>query len=607
MNECRIEITPTDGFLNLRVTAPGLPEAGKNVKRPLPIVAADALDELRGGVPTPAVVLDVTQKLSEWLGAADLDLPLILGLHSPDEKRFRLVYSVQQVDDQMLRANLTDLPFELIAPLANLDSPYALNSHISSVVHLLPKVSSPPATAGLRTWPLRVLIVRANPQELQQFGNVPPAAAIRESIRQHNDGLGPDLLRIDVLSSEDAPDLAGPPTKDALLEQIAAGYDILVYLGHGDLRQSHADQFPVGVLQLETSDGLHADSLDAPRLSTLLLDNPVPVVLLVGCLTAANGLSAEQQQELAAEIPIWMRGSRAVAQALIDGHSGVQFVVGMRFRIEVDDASRFLKAFFKSLLPPKQAVAGSLTVGDLECAVRKARSDLNVAGKQELSWAAPIIFRTLGSEPMFPFLSSPPVCPVLPQESIRPDLWGALAMIAWSSHPPGADSLHVRILDTLKKTEKELIDGHTTLNRSLILPKLVEVAPETMKPAPEQTTVSVPIELHGGLSVHALDGTVTVLGAETLRVLPLGDASTAALKASGYKLLTEPPRANSVAFEVRRVADGAGPLPLGPLFAVDVAIDATTQRVYTILLENLKTTPPQTVCAGSNAIIVPPA
>jgi hypothetical protein len=110
----------------------------------------------------------------------------------------------------------------------------------------------------------------------------------------------------------------------------STAYHILVFLGHGDIRETPGTAVPVGQLQLETADRKH-DSYEARRLSALLHEYPVPVVMLIGCLTAAD-LTPEMLEAVESEFPRWLRGSQGVAQALINGTSGVQCAVGMRYR-----------------------------------------------------------------------------------------------------------------------------------------------------------------------------------------------------------------------------------------------------------------------------------
>jgi hypothetical protein len=605
MIECEIEIMAVNDQLILTV---GTPTEEKIIERPIPAIDPGAMNELRGGAAKSSVVADVTRQLSEWLSTPDLDLPLLLELKKANSEPLRLVYNVRKVEDENIRAKLTDLPFELIAPMNNLDSPLVMHKRIASVVHVLPKASSP-AVIGDRSWPLRVLIVRANPRELQQIGQVPSAIEIRDAIRGLDKTLGRDLLQIDVLSREDDPDIAGLPTKEMLLNQIEDGYDILVFLGHGEVRQAHIDEFPIGMLQLETEDGERFDPIDASKLSKMMIDFPVPVVLLVGCLTAAEGLTEKQLEAITKEhIPSWMRGSRAVAQGLIDGQSGVQFVVGMRYRITDSAAKRFLKAFFRSLLVAKTKGdnADEVTAGDLERAVRRARRELATLEDDALSWAAPLIFRTRGDEPTFPFLATPRkhACETLSQEKIRPDFWKILAKLPWAMHSDDPESLYAGIMQTLADNKQELIALRTADGGALVTPVLTEVPPEAIKTSPEETIVRVPIELHGTLTANLLEGTLSVAGDGTSRILPLDPATTGTLKSAGWRISNDPPEGNRMVFTIRRPDDNPAALPAGLLFAVDVSIPPTPSRVHTVTLDQITSRPAHTVCGGSNAIIV---
>src|SRR5262249_23833827 len=88
--------------------------------------------------------------------------------------------------------------------------------------------------------------------------------------------------------------------------------------------------------------------------------------------------------------------------------SGVQLAVGMRYKLDTDLAKEFLVQFFDALL-------GAANRGNVEAAVREGRTRIYQSYPNLSSWSAPVIYRnldksnaSLGKEPMFSFLRSPP-------------------------------------------------------------------------------------------------------------------------------------------------------------------------------------------------------
>ncbi|MGB0384885.1 MAG: CHAT domain-containing protein [Ardenticatenaceae bacterium] len=591
--DCIIEwpaFDPEGDQLELKII--GIPQTpdGKQVIRRFLSIERQELDQLRAGNPPDALVEKLTDQVSEWLQEPDLDLAQLLKLHEANGPTWRLVFSVPNMRDEKLPFDLSNIPIELIRP-KGLTIPFALHNRVSSIVHLLPKVgkaSAPSAT----TWPLRILIVRSSPKDLHV--KVPEAAPIRETILALWPDLGP-FLQVDYLSSETEANVAGPPTREKLIEQLGFGYDILVYLGHGDVAETQDERMPIGQLLLETVDR-YTDRLEAPKLSDLLHNRPVPVVLLVGCLTAAE-LEPEIEAELEKEIPNWWRGSQGVAQALINSStSGVQFVVGMRYRIEVDDAILFLKAFFESLLGAKPNERFGNSMGNLELAVREAREQLNLLGQQEISWAAPVLFRT--QEPTLHFLSSPPLYHIKPElQEYRTAIWKSLSEVNWSMR-----SAAKRIVGMLQGVENEILNDVRNNKASLLMPRRVEINPDLVNPLPAETIVDVVVELHRTMQVKELEGTL-VEGSGVGHFLML--TPSPALEDAGFDFWLSPTHNNQIKFLIRWPESGEGTLPQGILFRATLAIGDAIQVVYPLNLTDLKADPPRPLCPGNNAIIVP--
>jgi hypothetical protein len=587
--EFRIEFAPNgnDLRLTLQVNLPGVSQAGQPFDRlNLDLPPADT-DRLRLGTAGKQLVDNVTAEVSEWLLSNDLGVYLNQAINQPNNGKVRLILSV---NDEQLRSKLNDIPFELCTQSGAGMLPIVLREQVESVIYLLPKVGIPPQSTSSGEYPLRILLLRSNPLDLG--GNVPPAADVKseiDNLLNNHHFLSQNLVQIHILSSEPNANVVGRPTLEDLQNQLQQiPYDILVYLGHGEVLSVYPDSPPVGVLQLETADASNHESVPFDKLTFLLHKKPVPVVLLVGCLTAAD-IRAEIRTDVEAAIPVWMRGSQAVAQALINSESGVQVAVGMRFRLETLDAKRFLKGFFQSLFDDGNSP------GNVEVAVRSARSALKLGNTNYYSWSSPMVFSSLAREPIFSFLaSSPPLnCPnVEKQQNLRSIFWNILSEAAWSSriNPPGiAEAVRVQ----LNNTEQELVNTILHQADCLILPGFVE--------ARHAEVIKIPINLHGRLKIEELRGRI-VVGNEQMRVQSL--EATQELLDSGYEILSSV-KSNTGSFSINK-ASGNADLPEGTLFEVTVELAQTYPAVHTINLSVERIQPQKTVCVSSNAIVVPP-
>jgi hypothetical protein len=585
-----IEFRENGELLSLEVEAKSSAAADKFKKKVsrqrLELPQAD-LDQLRTGAPQAGVVNTVATAITEWLMDDDLDLPVLLRLNTNPQPPWRLVFSSENLTDEGMRQRLAELPIELLEP-PGFALPLALLGGVSSIVHRLPKTGPAPPSSTARNWPFRVLVVRSNPADLG--GAVPKAGPIRDVIMQALPGAAAgNLIHVDVLSSE-GPGFTGRPTSDQLSEQVLHSYDMLVYLGHGDLQPSPTGGPPLGVLLLETEDGESAKRVDARQLSGLLHKNPIPVVLLVGCLTAAETIPEQFRADVAKSVPGWIRGSQGVAQALVNGASGVHFVVGMRFKVEDKDATRFLKKFFSVLLSGPNP-------GDLEAALGQARNDLHFNGAHP-SWAAPVAFRTGGDEPTFAYLATEPpaltILPSLKEEKTRAELWQMLSQINMQLRGNGLHGTPTKFLDAL---EQEYFDS-LAAQGSLLIPERREIDPTTLV-QDQETPVEIILRLRKSFAIKSMDGVVTVSGGGKLvRV-----EATPELDASGLECFPQNPRDNRIKFHLQNAQPV--PLPEGPLLKITLAIPASSPAVYLVGLDAVQTEPATAFCCLSNAVIVP--
>lgn len=584
MSDFRIDIAPNGGDLRFTLYkyAAGIPDAGVSFNPPPLNLSAPLIDKLRRGEALPAEVQQVSADVSQWLFGSGIGVVLMMALNDPASEPLRLVFSI---GDEQLRESLSDTPFEMCI-LQGANIPLALHNRNASIFHLLPKVGTPPSATMAGSWPLRILIVHSNPRDLG--GAIPSAVGIRENIYQTLDskGLSRNHVQVHILSSENGVETVGRPTREDFRKQLnKVSYDILVYMGHGDVFQVYQGLPPVNVLQLESDDGSVHITVPSDQLAILLHERPVPVVLLIGCLTAA-AIPQDMKDGVASLIPQWMRGVQGLAQALVNSESGVQLAVGTRYMLETMDAIRFLNAFFKSLLEARP--------GNVEAAVHAARLELKFGNVGSYSWSAPMVFRNLREEPVFPFLANRPanICPTVEQhQSLRAIFWDNLSKQAWSLRPQsGATAIH----DVLKDVEKQYVQSVLASAPSLIMPKCVEGRSEEI--------LTIPVELFGTLDLDLLRGNLVVGGGD-VKITALNP--TPELLASGYNMLSNT-KDNQANFSIERNPGAVGGLPAGPLFSAVVQLDSAKQVVYPSSVNILRTNPNQPVCMGSNAVIVPP-
>ena len=167
-------------------------------------LAPGDIDQLRRGDAPPPLIQQATAQISQWLLADGLS-DLIEALLNQGGEPLRLIFNV----DVQLRADIVELPLELLT----LPGPqYAARAgpNIDAIVHLLPKVSAAPRLfLSSSNWPLRVLVARSSPQDLD---DVPSAALVFDAIRTVPN-LAPDLVRVELLTRENLPERVGLPTR----------------------------------------------------------------------------------------------------------------------------------------------------------------------------------------------------------------------------------------------------------------------------------------------------------------------------------------------------------------------------------------------------------
>ena len=445
-----------------------------------------------------------------------------------------------------------------------------------------------------------MLIVRSNPADLGLA--VPDAAPIRGTIERLGETFGPGAVVVDVLSSEENEKKAKEEgrdkveklvTWDAFTRKMKAPtdpYNILIYLGHGAVQEADASS----CLQFEDGDA----HKDVPHYDVIVpfQDVAVPVVLLIGCLTADQVTEQKFIDLHKGKMSEWLRGSRGVAQALINSlETRTLLVVGMRYRLDAGDASLFLEHFFDSLL--------RMNRGNVEEAVRNARTELKTKSKFPAAFSAPVIFRRLRpdpkeDEPLLPFIANkkyvPTSCsgPDGDWETPRGVVWNRLIQIPWTQRAEADKSLY---LDFLADVERKLI-LNAVEKAPLLLPEMVVILPGE--------TRSFAVKLHGSLGegkIEKLSGQL-ILDREDIVVEKA--VTSEELRAKGYKASPEA-RGQVVDFSIEPTGD-VRPLENVTLFEVLVKVGTEVGVLSPVKISTLQSTPPLRVCPGTNAIIIPP-
>jgi hypothetical protein len=532
----------------------------------------DEMAQLRAGDPSMELVNQVSQAVSTWLLGEDNDsLRVKLKEALEGERRLRLIL---RVDADLARV-LADVPMELLRFL-NLD--FAVAANVQGIVHLIDFQRYRPGNSDA-DFPLKVLIVRSSPGKMKV--PVPEAVPIREKIlADANKTLGPGRVIVDLLSRE--PVVAGHPFEKPTLANFEAylrkNYHILIYLGHGDLNDAG------GVLNFEDEDDEKYVQVKAADIRTALGDKSIPVVILTGCLTAAD-LSLEQRKVVDKSI----KGNRGVAQDLVGTESGVHLAVGMRYRLDSNDASLFLTGFFESLL--------ALDKGDVEKAVQRGRAKLHPFREKRPSWSAPVIFRNLtmeaklGTEPMFPFLLKPSVYTLDEldegHQKNRETLWRKRIGL-----PNMSSDFRNFIVEQLTD-EDEFISTRTRKSAALLMPLWVE--------ASGGSTVEVKFRLSvpQDFKIEKLEGTIMLTSGAVADKFEAGDI----LKSANCQY-TFGEKDNAPYFKIE--APDGGEVPAGVVFRLAVKIGPQSGTLYFVdsIIGEFK--PPGAVVRSvNNAIIVP--
>ncbi|GMV03906.1 MAG: hypothetical protein AMXMBFR53_01880 [Gemmatimonadota bacterium] len=211
--------------------------------------------------------------------------------------------------------------------------------------------------------------------------------------------LGPDAIVMQRLE--------GRVTADKLGTELAKGWDVFHFIGHGGLD----DQGRVTVRLNKPGPDLDETWLDAETFGLLFRQRPVRLAVLNSCLGAAQSAGPH----LSGAAPFLMR-------------NGVQGVVAMRWEIYEPDALNFSAPFYRELVRS----------GRVDRALEHARLQLKLHPHDESKrgFVTPVLYLVEGQERLFepleartlaatPAAAPPP--PALPALDLPPDLVAALS------------------------------------------------------------------------------------------------------------------------------------------------------------------------------------
>ena len=192
---------------------------------------------------------------------------------------------------------------------------------------------------------------------------------------------------VDWVRTERAPvqiDVLRPPTLGALQERLDSHpghYHIVHFDGHGGYgepdpsRSRHEFRGAQGHLIFEDANG-HADAVPAQKLTTLLVEHRIPIMVLNACQSARIDLRAEDP-------------FASTAAALLK--AGIRSVVAMGYNLYVSGAEQFVPAFYRRLLQSGN-VAEATRAGRKAMLEHDARTC--VRGKYPLQdWLVPVLYQ----------------------------------------------------------------------------------------------------------------------------------------------------------------------------------------------------------------------
>ncbi|MGA7730134.1 MAG: hypothetical protein WCD37_02555 [Chloroflexia bacterium] len=576
--DLKVTIMRAGGKLQFMATDPDAPDQVRTVarNRPKPNLDQQALRKLRLGQAADADLVEIQNGLRTWVGRDFLrEMQTEYDQAVQAHEDFRVMFFV---DDDAIKQVGSDVPFELLnlEPNAN-----ALSLQPDVIVCQLPlQTRTFTPLVGISD-PLRVLIVRSSPQAL---GKVPAAAGLKTFIEDPNVSHGFNV-EVNLLTSEPGVGAGAveTPTYANLQAQLQAQhYDIVIYLGHGSLDGVGT---PYIVLEGDAEFGMPINSTEVASLFRTS-KNKRPILLLVGCLTAAVTANGEKKADNS------IQGLQGMSWQLLR-KTEIAVAVGMRSNLTGESAELFIQKLFESLL-------AQATLGYVEASVCSAR--LHLVGPPWNSWYAPVLFSIFSpNEPLLGARLRSAIVPL--NEAQREGAWQQIQLLPTRFRANQVRAQFENYTDGLRIAERSLRDEVTATQAMLVPGKLGDPPIESdPRVNPE---VTVPIELVGNRGANEIRLWISV-DASALRIV---DVSLAPNLQNDFDLLDN--IAAGQAFDRASLSiapkdtQNATPLPDGTLASVKLKVADTALGVYIVQIEKAQSTPNMPIYLSKNAVVVP--
>jgi len=541
-----------------------------------PYLAPNLVDALQGGSPTASERALIEDAVTTWLlgahaqGAAGNGLRqhLLSLLNPPPALGPAVNAEVSFVYDRDLSGSILPLPLEMTR--LQIDT-LALFGRVRAVAHVLTSADTATQRAAA-DWPLRILLFRSSPRGLDAVPYLAPIVGqLNAQIAQ-----AADRLRIREVTSEAA---GAPAATFARLAQEIKVFrpHVAVFLGHGviDGRKSYL------AFEGQQSQYVPVEAADFRiMLQNGAADLGVPLLVLVGCLTA-GAAQAPADPALAAvggaPTPSRPLAFLGFAQEVIQSSLGVTVSIGMRARIDADEAKQFIVDLFEGL-------TSGASPGDIGAAVKHARVQLASANPGTLGPWIPMVMQAKDQPSPLAFLSRPYTKPALVVDqgllARRRAIWAGLfdAAVAKLAMP--------RLEDLRIQYE---VDVATSAHGNPML-----------QPAFSQHAGTEPVlqlQLTGQLDTEMIELVLSLPTGATVRALRRSGSTAAA----GFRLL----RGDNVPDTIELVlqSDHETTLPAGTLLELDLTFSPglPTVREFAVTVTNTK--PARAVLGEINVLI----
>ncbi len=496
----------------------------------------------------------ISAAVTDWLlDGAESDRAKTVASYLKDDAQIELAYA----DDS--DANILSMPLEMTKVVTDR---LAMYGPTRGIVHEVEPLVEP---QGLTLdWPLKILLFRAAPPGYEP---VPSLTPLVTALRQD---LG-DAVLIDALSSESGGDVS---FKGLTSRIKATRPHVVVFLGHGLVagNRSYLAFESQGAVQNVASHDLRE-----------MLQNsaiPLPLLILLGCLTAAPppaAAAAAAAAPQADQLEVSTAGLLGFAQDLIRSSLGVWSAIGTRMRIFGTEPETFLGAFFRALVNGNDQ---RRHVGDVGAALKAARLALKAEEPGTSALYAPMLIqaRTSNGSP-FSYLQRER--PVTTRDEAALERRRALWTFMSQAQEQGfALDMHEAMLEPY---EAQALGGRVVLQA-------------TRQLADRGESVKVPITLSAPQRVRMLRFSVPIPGDATLL-----RCTRAATLDPAFGLFKRDEMPGTL--DLVLAADREVELPAGPLVEVELELPPLRGLHREVSVNFMSSDPPRQIVGEVNVVL----